>query len=90
MNVYIARENAIDFDFDDIILGVFDSKDKAIKACEVSMEAWVGAFESDEKYTASGWVNYNELLEGGLLFETTMVENPGTTLYHYVYDCEVQ
>ncbi len=97
MRVYIAREDALEFDLEDIVLGVFNSRIGAIECCNGSKCAWSDVYNVNSD---SGWIVYNEQSEGGWTREINMAMEedddesvdhwPKATLKYKIYECEVQ
>ena len=85
MIVYVAREDATAYDLQDIILGVFSTKPQAIQACQDQILVWQDSYDYDSD---SGWINYNELMEGGDTRELAF--DDVAMLIYKVYECEVQ
>ncbi len=99
MKVYVARENALEFDLEDVMLGVYLTKEAAMQSCMDQKEAWESTWD-DYTISDSGWVDYNEISAGGWTRETNVgllkdndpsVDHyPTATLFHYVYEMEVE
>lgn len=86
MKVYIAREDATGHDLEDLILGVYADREKAFEACNDQLACWRVIYEY---VTDSGWVEYQELQEGGMTRELCL-EDPIACLIYKVYESEVQ
>lgn len=96
MKVYVARENATEFGLEDVMLGVYYTKAAALKSCNDQRYAWDSTWDQEEYMVSySGWNHYTEINAGGWSYETTIkykadVDNAETTLFHVVYEMEVQ
>ena len=99
MRVYVLREDATELDFEDILMDAFTTKEEAMQAADVSLDAWLSMYDQPGPKD-SGWVTYSEVSSGGWTRELNFHDGenedasvdhfPSVTLIFKIYEMEVR